>query len=98
MNIAKYDAIKSVGQTIWDTLPSIVQQVMIQKEQELIDKEDIIYEKQRAIDRMEDELIEKEEEILGYEKLAEERRKRSVSYTRDQLRRMGVIERIGYNY
>lgn len=105
MDTAEQQAIESVGQTIWNTLPSTVQDVMIQKEQELNDKEkelygkeDIIYEQRLKIEQQEELLLENRERILEYERLAEERRNRSVSYTRDQLRKMGVIERIGYNY
>lgn len=98
MNIAEQQAIKSVGQDIWDTLPSTVQHVMINKEQELIYKESIIYEKEYEIEQMEEQLLEKEEEISEYERLATERRNRSISYTYEQLRRMGVPNRIGYNY
>lgn len=98
MNSAEQQAIESVGQDIWDTLPSTVQDVMIHKEKELYDKEDVIYEQRLKIDRQEELLLEKEEEIFEYERLAEERRNRSVSYTYEQLRRMRVVERIGYNY
>ncbi|GAB5594056.1 hypothetical protein Unana1_08956 [Umbelopsis nana] len=95
---AEKQAIESVGQDIWDTLPSTVQQVMINKEQELIYKDSIIFEKEHEIDQMEQQLFEKEEEISEYERLAEERRNRSVSYTYEQLKAMGVVNRIGYNY
>jgi competence protein ComGF len=112
MDTAEQQAIQSVGQDTWDALPSTVQHVMIHKEQELIDKETIIFEQELEIDQKEEQLfdkeyeieqkddllLEKEEEILEYERLAEERRNRSVSYTYVQLKAMRVHDRIGYNY